>query len=70
MIFKEFFKAFNKGFDAYISGDWNKAKDILSQIEEIKGMGDYPTQNILEVMKEYNFKSPSNWRGYRELTEK
>ena len=57
-------------------GDWGKAKKILSQIIEEKTdstgaqVGDGPSVTLMGVMEEYNFVAPSNWKGFRELTEK
>ena len=33
-------------------------------------MEDYPTRNLLAILEEYNFQAPSDWAGYRVLTEK
>lgn len=39
-------------------------------IEEVKGMEDYPTRNLLAILAETNYHKPQGWQGYRELTEK
>lgn len=31
---------------------------------------DGPTSTLMSVMKEHGFKAPSDWQGFRELTEK
>lgn len=31
---------------------------------------DGPSSTLITVMQEYGFKAPSDWKGYRELTEK
>lgn len=31
---------------------------------------DGPSSILLAYMETYNFESPEDWRGYRELTEK
>jgi hypothetical protein len=54
----------------YIKGDWRKARDIFETVEEHKKMRDIPTRNLLEIMEQTNFKAPSDWAGYRILTEK
>ena len=72
----EFLARFGEGYQAYKDGDWGKAKKILSQIIEEKmdstgaQVGDGPSVTLMGVMEEYNFVAPSNWKGFRELTEK
>jgi hypothetical protein len=46
---------FREGFDYYISGEWTKSRDIYKQVEEVKGMIDYPTRNLLSIMAETNY---------------
>lgn len=31
---------------------------------------DGPSMTLLEVMKEYNYTAPDDWKGFRSLTEK
>lgn len=61
---------FKAGFDEYIKGDWKEAKRIFEKVEEAKGFMDQPTRNLLSIMEETHFKAPSDWEGYRVLTEK
>lgn len=67
---KEFYDQFNKGFKHYISGDWQAARELLETIEDIKGSIDYPTQCLITYIKDLNYEAPSEWKGYRVLTEK
>lgn len=67
---EKFFEVFKQGFDLYIQGDWSAARDVFNTVEEVKGMPDQPTRNLIEIMRQENFKAPSSWNGYRELTEK
>lgn len=53
-----------------MGGRWAEAREGFLQIESVKGMADYPSKNILSIMGEHNFKAPSDWEGYRVLTEK
>ena len=72
----EFLKTFGEGFKAYKDGEWGKAKEILqgcisSRVDSTGAhMGDGPSETLMRVMEEYNFNAPSNWRGFRELTDK
>jgi len=43
---------------------------LFEQVEEHKKMIDYPTRNLLAILEETNFQAPSDWEGYRVLTEK
>lgn len=65
----DFLPKFQEGVDAYLQGRWQQAREKLEEGLEIKN-GDGPTQTLMEVMEESNFKAPDDWPGYRELTEK
>jgi hypothetical protein len=65
-----FYEAFADGYNDYIAGNWEIARDKFSIVESIKGQQDYPTRQILGVMEESHFKAPQDWEGYRILTEK
>lgn len=67
---KEFNETFKKGFDFYIKGEWEQARDILVTIEGRLVDVDPPTKLILRNMGEFDFKAPPTWKGYRVLTEK
>lgn len=71
----EFLAKFGEGFEAYSRGDWKAAHDILratltSRMINGKPVRDGPSDTLLRVMEEYDFKAPPDWRGFRELTEK
>ena len=68
-ITKEFTEMFKQGFNEYISGNWEKAKEYLDQVEEYK-YPDNPTRLLLHVMGEFGYQAPDNWEGYRKLTSK
>ena len=36
----------------------------------IPGHKDGPSNTLLSVLREYDYKAPPNWKGFRELTEK
>ena len=79
----EFLSEFEKGFNLYISGQWDKAAEVLKVTArgmmgrkedatggEVAAAIDGPSMSLLRVMEEHDFKAPTNWKGYRELTEK
>lgn len=48
-VFKE---TFTKGFDAYVSGDWDQAVSILKEVHALHPHGvDGPSNTILETIK-------------------
>jgi class 3 adenylate cyclase len=68
-ITEEFISTFDKGMQAYIAGDWGDAKDWIEKALELKPQ-DGPSETLINVMSEEDFKAPSDWSGYRVLTEK
>lgn len=74
-VSNEFLSDFESAFQKYESGDWNEAKNMLlrarkrvsSNGEEIE---DGPTKSLLAVMEKTNYRAPSDWKGYRALTDK
>ena len=67
---KEFYDVFKIGYDHYIKGNWEQSRISLENVEGVLGFNDVPTDNIIRNMAEFNFKAPSDWEGYRKLTEK
>eukprot|EP00798_Chlamydomonas_sp_ICE-L_P018652 gene18652-25168_t len=72
----EFKNEFEEGFQAYKTGNWQHARDVLEgclmartdlQDRPIK---DVPSEVLLTYMGGFNFVAPPTWRGFRELTEK
>jgi len=66
---------FAVGFQAYIEGRWEEAKNIMvTCLNRIDPSGvsvtDGPTASLLEVMGRYDFIAPRSWKGVRALTEK
>ena len=66
----KFIEEFRAGFEAYISGDWQKARRDLEYAVQVKGEDDGPTSTLLAYMSELSNTCPANWAGCRELTEK
>lgn len=63
----KFYEEFNKGFNYYIEGNWDSAREILEKMEEIRGTADGPSMSLIRVMQEHNYKAPADWEGWREL---
>lgn len=63
-ISQDFIETFIDGYNFYLDGDWQKAKDNLEKAIEFNGsVVDGPTASLLRVMGEQNFKAPKDWRG-------
>jgi hypothetical protein len=68
-INKKFDLIFDEGYKYYIKGDWKKSYDLLQQ-GLVMSPNDGPSMTILSVIESENIKSPKDWEGYRNLTEK
>ena len=62
---EEFYENYNIGFENFMTGDWLLAKKYFETAEEILGDKDGPTENLMHIMKEYNFVRPHDWKGNR-----
>lgn len=62
----EFYEAFNKGMDNYISGMWNSSKKKFRKALKIRER-DGPSLALINFMSESGFKAPSYWKGSRYL---
>jgi hypothetical protein len=61
---------FSEGFELYIEGKWEEARKVLERVEDVKKAPDGPTNSLLEVLKEHKYHAPTDWQGFRQLTEK
>ncbi|EGR34816.1 hypothetical protein IMG5_001570 [Ichthyophthirius multifiliis] len=69
----EFYSEWNIGFQAYLKGKWDLAKNSFSKtlnMLEQYGVKDGPSNTLLDVIKENNGRAPDDWKGFRILTEK
>jgi len=60
---------FHVGIEAYIAGDWEKAKSTFEHTKKLSlqtGAADGPSSFLLKFMEETNFVPPSDWEGYRK----
>ena len=62
----EFFEVYQQGFDNYLNGNWDEAKDDLEQCQRILGDTDRPSTRILAIMQKYGFVMPNEWNILRE----
>ena len=67
-ISPSFKHSFDAAFQLYIEGEWMQAKDQLELLTEEREDG--PTLVLLQFMAKSGFTAPSDWKGYRELTDK
>ncbi|CAD8078076.1 unnamed protein product [Paramecium sonneborni] len=65
----EFYALFTQGFQGYLLGDWKEAQIWFEKAKVLKP-NDGPISTLTAFMNEHNFKAPTNWKGFRELTEK
>ena len=70
IYYQGFYELFGQGFDLYLNGEWESAREVLSEVEKVKGAPDYPTRCLLSVMEEQSFFAPQDWTGCRHLVEK
>ncbi|KDO17630.1 hypothetical protein SPRG_21851 [Saprolegnia parasitica CBS 223.65] len=61
-----FLEAASNGVELYLEGDWRGAKVALTQALELRP-GDGPVSHVMDYMKSFDFDSPKNWEGVREL---
>ena len=54
----------------YLNGEWEEACETLRHVEMIKGAVDYPTRSLITIMAQHGYEAPSDWEGFRQLTEK
>lgn len=60
----DYLKLYKRGFQYYIEGKWEDARQYLEQVEAHKGMADYPSTLILINMEKQDYKAPSTWKGF------
>ncbi|DBA04380.1 TPA: hypothetical protein N0F65_002142 [Lagenidium giganteum] len=53
--------------DAYIAGDWAKARHYLTHAQQIRPQ-DGPCKYLMAVLKDNNFEAPTDWKGYRYVS--
>lgn len=66
---QEFLESFEQGLQLYLQGRWPDARREMERTLELKP-NDGPTKALMAVMGECNWQTPTDWPGYRALTEK
>ena len=64
-----FYESWEKAIKFYKNGNWEKAKIFFEECLK-EDSNDGPSKTLYGYIKKFNFKSPSNWKGERELTIK
>lgn len=68
---QEFYARFAQGMEHYLKGTWEQSIAIFKEtLVMIPGRKDGPSNTLLEFMESEGGRAPSNWAGYRALTEK
>lgn len=62
-----FLEATASAVEAYLAGDWPKARHYLSHAQQIRPQ-DGPCKHLMGVLKENNYETPQDWKGYRYAT--
>jgi len=66
---EKFRSTFHLGVEAYIRGDWHKAKDTFEHTKKLSlntGAPDGPSAFLLDYMASFEDKCPHDWEGYRK----
>jgi len=53
------------GINAYIRGDWGKARDIFHETMRLSKKKDGPSKFLMEIIDEHGGTAPQDWPGYR-----
>lgn len=55
------------GVEAYVKGDWQKARDIFEQTLKMSSGEDGPSKFLISIIDENQGAAPEGWPGYREV---
>ncbi len=66
---EEFYDAWEEAMDFYKKGKWIEAKKYFEECIK-EDQNDGPSNTLYNYIKKFNFESPKNWKGERELTAK
>ena len=64
-----FYEAWENAMRLYKKGNWEEAKKYFENCLE-EDSEDGPSNTLYNYIKKFNFKSPANWKGQRELLNK
>ena len=66
LISESFRQQWEKGIQAYIKGDWQKARDIFHETVRLPGgVEDGPSKFLINVIDRHGGTKPTDWAGYR-----
>ena len=66
---EKFYDSWEYAMDSYKKGKWKEAKKYFEECLE-EDSSDGPTNTLYNYIKKFNFNSPQNWKGERELINK
>ena len=66
---EEFYDAWGVAIELYRKGKWTEAKKYFEECIK-EDPNDGPSNTLYNYIKKFNFESPKNWKGERELTSK
>ena len=64
-----FYDAWENAMRLYKKGEWHEAKKYFEECLK-EDAEDGPSNTLYNYIKQFNFKSPANWKGQRELLNK
>ena len=64
-----FYQAWENAIKSYKEGDWGKAKQYFEECLR-DDSDDGPANTLYNYIKSFNFQSPKDWKGERELFSK
>jgi hypothetical protein len=66
---ERFYNGWDNAIANYKGGKWEEAKQFFEVCLE-EDSNDGPANTLYNYIKQFNFKSPKNWKGHRELISK
>ena len=66
---EEFYDSWEEAMELYKKGKWTEAKIYFEECIK-EDPNDGPSNTLYNYIKKFNFESPKNWKGERELTSK
>lgn len=63
----EFLCRYRMAYLNYEAGEWPVAKDMLEETRFLLSSEDGPSSFLLKFMKQYEYKAPKDWPGFRAL---
>lgn len=67
LVNSSFRQQWDKGINAYIKGDWQKARDIFHETVKLPGGGeDGPSKFLINLIDDYGGTKPPTWQEYRQ----